>query len=118
MSEAGYFYLASPYTHEDQTVMVRRYEWVRDVAAFLSRSGLYCFSPIAHSHDMAIANRMPTNFEFWDDWNRCMIRGSCGIIVLKMQGWELSKGVKAEIAYAREISKPVLYMGDPNDQHV
>lgn len=112
MNEPGYFYLASPYSHPDPDMMQARYEAARDMTAVLANSGIFCFCPIAHTHDMAKANHLPTNFEFWDNWNQAMIRGSCGIIVLKLTGWEESKGVTAELQFARSIGKPILWMGE------
>lgn len=107
-----FLYLASPYTHDDPKVRQWRYEQAVAAAALLATQyGVFTFSPIGHSHEMCIKHEMPYTFEFWDDWNRAMIRGSAGILVLTLEGWEQSKGIAAELRHAIEMRKPVDYFG-------
>lgn len=104
----GYLYIASPYTHDDPMIRQRRYEKALEFTAWLAQKyRLWGFSPIGHSHHMVINHDLPHTFEFWDDWNRCMIRTSIGIVVLQIKGWEESRGINAEMAYAKEIGKPI-----------
>lgn len=104
----SYFYLGSPYTHKNPKVRQRRYEAVRNFAGFLAKHGEWVFCPIMHSHDMAIHCDMPYTFEFWDDWNKALIRPSRGVIVFQIEGWDTSRGLKSEIDYAKQIGLPVI----------
>lgn len=105
-----YLYLASPYSHDDPAVRQWRYEQAVDAGAMLAKAGIWTFGPIAHSHEMCLRHEMPYTFEFWDEWNRVMIRRSGGLLVLRMDGWETSRGIKAELAYAHTRNLPVDYM--------
>ena len=46
------------------------------------------------------------------DFDFSLLRASKGMIVLKIDGWEQSYGVKAEINLCQELSLPVYYL-DP-----
>lgn len=104
----GYLYIASPYTHDDPMIRQRRYEKALDFTAWLAVTyRMWGFSPIGHSHNMVTMRDLPFTFEFWDDWNRCMIRTSIGLVVFMLPGWEDSKGINAEMLFAKEIGKPI-----------
>lgn len=105
----SYLYIASPYTHDDPRMRQWRYEAVRDFAAFLTKQRTWSFCPIMHSHDMTLHHQFPHIFEFWHDWNCSMIYPSSGIVVFQIEGWNTSRGVKAEIEYAQEIGRPIVY---------
>lgn len=106
----GYFYLASPYTHQDQAVRKQRYEDVRLATHFLLSHRIFVYSPIVHSHDMCETYNLPFTFEFWNAYNEAMILASKGLLVLKLPGWEASRGVTAEIAFAHKQNIPVFFM--------
>lgn len=111
----GYTYIASPYTHEDATVRQMRYERVRDFTAKMATLGMYGFCPIAHSHDMGIANKLPYHVDFWREWNYRMIDGASSLLVYMLDGWKQSKGVQEEIEYARKLGKPIFFY-DPKTE--
>lgn len=103
-------YLASPYSHPDPNVRQQRFEQVCLAASVLMRHGWLVFSPIAHSHPIALAGGLPTNFEFWQRWNRANLERCEKLLVLTLDGWEYSVGVAGEIAIARALQKPVGYL--------
>ena len=103
-------YLAVPYTHADPAIRERRFNIVNKVAASLINKGLHIFSPISHSHPIALSGDLPKGIEFWLEFDRCFLEVSQKLIVLKLDGWEESKGVKAEIEIATELGIPIEYM--------
>ena len=103
-------YLASPYSHLDPEVMERRFLDVCKVAAKLMSEGVFVFCPIAHTHPMAVAGNLPREFDFWEKYDRVVLGQCKKLIVVKMPGWDISKGVQAEINIATEIGIPVEYM--------
>jgi hypothetical protein len=105
----SYLYLASPYTHPNPLMRQFRYEAVRDFAAHLTLQRTWVFCPIMHSHDMCLNHKFPYEFEFWHDWNCSMVYQSSGVIVFQIEGWNTSRGLKAEIEYAQSIGRPVVY---------
>lgn len=106
----GMIYLASPYSHLDPAIMEQRFHTVCAIAAAMMAGGAHVFSPIAHTHPIAVKGMLPRGWEFWDAFDRHFIAHCEKVIVVKMEGWESSKGVAAEIKIAAELGKPVEYM--------
>lgn len=105
-------YLASPYTHEEEAVRIERFRTACLVAARLIREGKHVFSPIAHSHPIA-EHGLPIDADYWMKWNLEMMGTCCGMIVLRLEGWEASRGVEMELAKAREWGMPVEFLDPP-----
>ena len=105
-------YLATPYSHGDPAVMQERFEVVNRVAADLMRAGVHIYSPISHTHPIALAGELPRGWDFWEQYDRVILSACCRVIVLRQPGWSESKGVTAEVAIAMEMGLPVEYM-DP-----
>lgn len=103
-------YLASPYSHPDAEVRQQRFETVCFVASQLMRDGHHIFSPIAHTHPIALKGDLPKGFDFWEAFDRKMIAACGALWVVMMDGWRESKGVQAEIAIAGELGIPVKYL--------
>lgn len=104
-------YLASPYSHELAEVREQRYWTVCYAAAKFMAEGHHIFSPIAHTHGICLQGKSQNfGFEFWKVFDEEMIRLCDEFWILQMDGWEQSKGMKAETAYAYEIGKPVKYV--------
>ena len=103
-------YIASPYSDPDPVVRERRYQAVCRYAASRLCDGVQVFSPIAHSHSIALYGELPTGIEFWRDFDSTMIHMSTAIEVLMLPGWQESEGVKWEIALAEMSEIPVWYV--------
>lgn len=105
-------YLACPYTHPDPAVRQARFEASNRAAAKLLRSGDIVYSPISHSHPIALQATLPTDWAFWERFDRAYIFLSNKIVVLTLDGWRESRGVTAEINLAKSIGLPVQYIND------
>jgi hypothetical protein len=111
MSE-GFYYLATPY---------RKYPDGADAACEMAcraavecfREGVLVFSPIAHMHSIAKLCGMSGGYEFWKRHDEAMMAASSGLIVVKMNGWEESTGIAAEIEWFRSRCRPVFYRDAP-----
>ena len=90
-------YLASPYTHEQAAVMERRFELACAVVAELVKEDHVIYSPIAHFHPIAVRHELPRDFSFWQRQNLSMLSKADTLLVLRLDGWETSKGVANEI---------------------
>lgn len=101
-------YLASPYSHKDQSVMVERFDIICEYAAELMRNGLHIYSPIAHTHPIAQYG-LPKGWEYWEALDTQFLKASEKMIVYMMDGWEESKGIAAEIKIAISLNIPVEY---------
>lgn len=103
-------YLVSPYSHDDSLIRENRFRMACAAAAALMRDGISVFSPIAHIHPIALTGDLPLGWDFWEKYDREMI-GSCdAVLVLKIEGWDKSRGVAAEIAIAEEMGKKVGFL--------
>lgn len=102
-------YLASPYSHPDPAVRERRFRGACRAAAALLRSGRAVFSPIAYSHPL-VAHGLPTDWSFWEWQDREHLARCDEVMVLMLDGWEESVGVREEIRIAREMGKPVRFL--------
>ena len=107
-------YLAAPYTHKNKSTVNARVKSINSHAARLMASGDNVFSPISHSHQIAMENDLPTTFEFWQEQNHSFTDWSDKVVVLALDGWEESRGVADEIKYAESTGKVVeiWYPGD------
>ena len=109
-------YLASPYSHESQHVRAMRWDQVCRAAGALIASGSHVFSPIAHSHAIATAGNLATDFDAWRSFDLKMLAVCDELVVLKLDGWQESEGIQSEIQYAIDFGMPVSYM-DWSDEY-
>lgn len=100
-------YLASPYSSPDAKVRQANFLAACAEAAHLMAHGHLVFSPIAHTHPIAVTGSLPTGWSFWERYDRRVIEACDEVWVLKLAGWRTSVGVKAEVAIAKELGKPV-----------
>lgn len=103
-------YLASPYSHPDPSVMQRRFEEICDVAGRLMRDGVHLYSPIAHTHPIAVRQDLPRGWDFWKQYDEKLLAACSELWVCTMDAWEQSKGVAGEIEIALALGKPVRYI--------
>jgi hypothetical protein len=87
-----------------------RYLLAMDFAAKRIWAGEVVYSPIVHSHPMAVAHNLGLDFATWERQDHAMIRACERMVVLKLDGWRESKGVRAEIEYARSKGKRVSFV--------
>lgn len=106
-------YLASPYSHPHPAVREQRFRAACRATAALFRAGEVAFSPIVHSHPL-VEFGLPTAWAFWDRIDRAYLERCDEVVVLMLDGWEESVGVRAEVGIARAAGKPVRFL-TPDD---
>ncbi len=121
MSKAELVYLASPYAHPDERIREARY---RAAMHFVAESMLapvprrwdvvhrVFYSPIVHNHPLALIYPTPTAWEFWRAIDFPMLERCDRLVVLRLEGWDRSVGVQAEVEHARSLGKPVHHVDD------
>jgi hypothetical protein len=107
---ASLIYLASPFSNTNPAVREHRYLAARRFTIHALREGYAVFSPIVYGKDME--REIGTAFEPWQALNDAMIRRAEMFWVLRLDGWEESRGVTHEIALARTLKKTLVYV-DP-----
>jgi hypothetical protein len=104
-------YLASPYSHKDPAVREMRFVAACKQAAEMLRCDIPVYSPIVHSHPIAIYGGIdPMDGEFWARADRPYLELCDEVWVLTLPGWEESKGVHIEIERAEELGMKILYV--------
>src|SRR6185437_10368919 len=110
------YYLASPYTLYPGGIEAA-YRLACKASAELMRRGLSVFSPIAHTHGIAVHGGIdPKNHEFWLAADGPFMRVCDALIVLKGEGWQESKGIAREIAAFQKAGKPIWIIGPPDPE--
>src|SRR3990167_450533 len=109
----GYKYLASPYTDPDYGVMYKRFVDICRVAGHLIGKGHHLFVPIAMSHPLQEIGGAPHTWDFWQSFDTMMLEKADEWWVVKLEGWDTSVGVLAEIEIAKKAKLPIKY----EDQH-
>lgn len=108
--DAGFKYLASPYSDPDPMIREQRYLAAASALQTLLSNKIWAYSPIVHCHELSKLWGLPSDAEFWRDYDAAMIRASDGIFVLRLDGWAKSIGVTGEIKLASELNKSITYL--------
>ena len=89
----------------------RAFEEAARQAAVLFREGYKLYAPIPHSHPIAKFGKIdPLDHSIWLPSNEWIIDLCGGMILCKMEKWEISVGLDYEVKRFRAASKPVVYM--------
>lgn len=103
-------YIASPYTHDDKSVVEMNFKKVTAFAAALVRQGHVAISPITYGHTLVEYRKMPTDWKFWTNFCISLLAKCDELWVLTIDGHDKSKGVAEEIEYARANDIKVFYI--------
>lgn len=109
-TDRGIVYLACPYSHPDPVIREWRFIQANKYAAKLMQAGIMVFSPISHTHPIAVAGDLPKGWDFWERYDRLYLEASRALVGLCLPGWEESKGFMAEVRIMDELRKPVWYL--------
>ncbi len=103
-------YLATPYSHDSEKTREERFKNVNKKASELMNLGHIVYSPISHSHPIAVQCGLPLGWEYWEKYDTTFIEWCDELMVYCQSGWEKSNGVKAEIKIAKRLNKSVKYL--------
>lgn len=113
MTDFGLCYLATPYTKYPAGIEAAFRDAAR-LAARLMLAGVNVYSPIAHTHPLAIyGNIDPLNHDIWMPFDKAMMDASESLLVAHMDGWDKSYGIAIEIDYFQREGKPIFDL-NPN----
>ena len=108
MSNKNLLYLSSPFSHSSPIIKVKRYESMLDIMAFLLDSNLMVVSPLMLNVPLTgRLNRKGTDWQDWREYDLFLLSRSDELWILTLEGWEESKGVRAEIKYALRHKIPI-----------
>ena len=104
------WYLATPYSKYPGGI-AGAYELACKQSALLISNGIHVFSPIAHSHGIAMHGELDSlSHELWLAMDRTYMDLCVGCIFLFAESWEKSYGMAQESFYFEKNEKPVISM--------
>ena len=110
MVDKDYWYLGTPYSKYPDGIE-EAFKLACQQAALLIKAGIKVYSPIAHTHPIAIHGGMdPHDHGLWIPADLPFMRNAYGLIVLMANGWKESKGLSIEIDDFTKDGKPIVYM--------
>ena len=102
--------ISSPYSHPDVTVKMER---VKRLALFVDaqiKEGKFVFSPVLYGLKVLQYVDGLDDWATWKPFCENAILASKEVWVLMFDGWDKSKGVKAEIEFAVANFIPIKYI--------
>ncbi|HCE08748.1 MAG TPA: hypothetical protein DEQ40_09145 [Oxalobacteraceae bacterium] len=105
-----FVYVATPYSKYDGGLDAAFVEACKATAELIRR-GIAAYSPIAHTHPVAIHGCIdPLDHDRWMALDAAMMDAASELYVIKMPGWDQSKGVAIEIETFRAAGKPIRFL--------
>lgn len=106
-------YLATPYSKYKGGISAA-FAAAAKCAAKLVRERVKVYSPIAHTHPIAIFGSIdPLDHAIWLPFDEAMMEMSAALVVATMDGWRESFGVAHEIGVFARAAKPIFLL-DPH----
>lgn len=102
-------YLASPYSHLSASIREERFEAAQKAAADMLINGEHVISPICHWHPIAKRFGFLGDAAYWAKYDKELQLRCDRLVVLMLNGWRDSVGVKAELELAERIRQPIEY---------
>lgn len=103
-------YLATPYS-KYKLGIEQAFIDASALAARLMLAGVKVYSPIAHTHPLAVhGNVDPLDHSIWLPFDEAMMHACAALVVAQMQGWRESYGVNHEIEFFTKAGKPIVYL--------
>lgn len=107
-------YIASPYKHKDKDVMRERFDAVMQATVQIMKAfeDIIPFSPVTYTRPLA--ENLDVIYFDWYTFDLEFLYRCDILLVLKLEGWENSYGVKLEIEEAKKKDIPVIYATPDN----
>ena len=108
MSE--FWYLATPYSKYAGGIY-DAFLLAVHTRGFLLKANIPCFSPIIHSHSVAMECDLdPYDHTIWLPSEAPLMAAAFGLIVVMADGWQESYGIGEEITAFVASHRPIIYM--------
>ena len=102
-------YLASPYWHANPAVRAARYQAALQTTRHLIVNGQVAYSPIVYTATLQEGTRHSPPMG-WYAFDLHFLQAADNLMILELPGWEMSRGVLLECAYARARGIPIIRM--------
>ena len=106
-------FLSVPYTHTDPKIEGQRLLLAQFISSKLSRDNRLVYSPVVHFATVSNKFGMPTTWAYWERLCIATIMNCNTLVCVKMDGWDISTGVQAELKVADDNGKSIHFL-DPH----
>ncbi len=106
----SFIYLACPYSYPEENVRLFRFKQANIAASKLMNEGHVVYSAISHTHPIAVDASLPLGWDYWQNVDEVFISLCHTLAVLKLPGWQESKGVNAEMEIAQRLGKSIIFI--------
>lgn len=103
-------FVSAPYYHFEKDIIEKRVAIVSKYCGKLLNDGIIAFSPVCFGHQIVKYCSLPNDFNYWDKFSITLLSKCKEMHVLQIDGWEKSKGVKAEIEYSIKKKIKIKYI--------
>jgi hypothetical protein len=103
-------YFASPYSDSNPDVVNERYNKTCNKVAELVSQGNIVMSPILYGHTLLQYKEMPGDWQFWKNFCESFLYKSDEMFVYKIEGWDKSTGLLAEVELAKSLNIKITYL--------
>ncbi len=100
-------YLCCPYSHPDPAVQLYRYQKACLAQAKLIEAGIVVFSPLANSIPAVELGGLTASHDQFMALDLPILQRCDEILILGLENWEQSLGVKKEMFEALALRKPI-----------
>jgi hypothetical protein len=108
---APLYYLATPYSKYQGGNLEAAFVAASKIAADLLVVGYRVYSPIAHTHPLAIHSGLdPLDHSIWMPFDEAIMDAADALMVAQMEGWRESFGINHEIEFFKAARKPIVYL--------
>ena len=105
-------YLCCPYSHSSPTIREHRYHTSCIAAAKLLQAGIVVFNPLANSIPAEEFGKINLRHDQWMAIDLPILCRSDEILVLSLDGWEQSLGVRKEMFQAMALRKHITLISE------
>ena len=103
-------YVGTPYTKYPGGIELAFADACK-LTARLLKEGLRVYSPIAHTHPIAIHGGIdPLDLNVWLPFDAAMMHKADAMVVAMMDGWETSYGVRHEMETFANAGKQIFFL--------
>lgn len=109
-------FVAAPYTaydangKEDVPRIMKRIETFSLCMEQLLKMGVLPYSPVLAHLVRCYTTKLPGSWDYWKQYSLTLLKKSDVMIVLTIEGWKESEGLKGEIEFAKEESIEIVYL--------
>ncbi len=107
-------YLACPHTHSSKSVVLQREKELEEIVIQLLELGFRFYSPISMTGPLTRSGARLSHGE-WMMLDGPFMQKCDVLVVVCLEGWEDSEGIKKEIAYFRQEQKPIYFISKDYD---